>query len=118
MSWYLTIRSDAAYRRTADARVVSDYLSALPELVRTGANTFGSAPGQPWIVVTLAMSRDGSYADLGVAVPTINLIDIVCSYDHDEHWYDALASRIAALLGWEALDEHEERLVWAAAPDA
>ena len=112
MSWYITIRSDPGYGRTADPETITAFLRTLPELVQTGVNTFAAAPGHPWVSVTLAMSDQGSYVDRGVRFPAVNLVDIVCSHEHPESGYDALASRIAALLDWEALDEHAERVVW------
>jgi hypothetical protein len=112
MSWYITVRSDSSYRRSVDADRIVTFLRSLPELVQTGANTFAAAPGHPWVNITLALSNDGSYADLGVRIPTVNLVDIVCSYEHAQDGYDTLASRIAAFLDWEALDEHAERKIW------
>jgi len=112
MSWYITIRSDPSYRRTVDATRITAFLRTQPELIQTGVNTFAAAPGHPWVSVTLAMSNDGSYADRGVPLEAVNLVDMVCSYEHAERWYDALASRIAAFLEWEALDEHAGRKVW------
>jgi hypothetical protein len=111
MSWYITIRSDPDYGRTADPNTIAAFLRTLP-LVQSGVNTFMSAPGQPWVSITLAMSNQGSYADRGVPLAAINVVDMVCSYEHDESWYDALASRIAAVLGWEAVDENAERKIW------
>lgn len=112
MSWYISIRSDPRYRRTVDPARITEFLRAQPELVQSGVNAFAAAPGHPWVSITLAMSDDGSYADRGVQLEAVNLVDIVCSYDHAESWYDALASRIAAFLEWEALDEHAGRKVW------
>jgi hypothetical protein len=112
MSWYVTIRSDSDYSRAADPRELVAFLRSLPELAQTGANSFREAPGEPWVSVSLAMSDRGSYADPGRPLPSVNLVDVVCSHEHDERWYDALAARIAAFLGWEALDEHAGRVVW------
>ena len=111
MSWYLTIRSDSTYSRTADSGSLVAFLRSLPELVQTGPNAFGSAPGQPWVHLTLAMSDRGSYADHGKPIPSVNMIDLICSDEHDESWYNALAAHIADFLGWEACDEHTERTV-------
>ena len=112
MSWYITIRSDPSYARTVDADSITAFLRALPELVQTGVNTFAAAPGHPWVNITLAMSNHGSYADLGVRLSAVNLLDIVCSDEHAQSGYDDLASRIAKFLDWEALDEHAERRIW------
>lgn len=112
MSWYITIRSDSNYGRTVEPDRIAAFLRSLPELVQTGVNTFAAASGHPWVSITLAISEQGSYADRGVRIPAVNLVDIVCSYEHAESWYDALASRIAAFLEWEAVDEHAERRVW------
>jgi len=112
MSWYLTIRSDSTYSRTADPDALVVFLRSLPELVQTGVNSFSGAVGQPWAHLTLAMSKCGSFANHDRSLLTINLVEVVCSYEHSESWYDALAGRIAAFLGWEALDEHAGRIVW------
>ena len=112
MSWYLTIRSDPTYSRSTDPDALLVFLRSLPELVQTGVNSFGGAPGQPVVHLTLAMSNDGSYTNQGRPLPSVNLVDVVCSHEHDESWYDALAGRIAAFLEWEALDEHAGRTVW------
>ncbi len=42
----------------------------------------------------------------------INLLDMVCSYDQPEAWYDSIAARIASSLGWQAVEEHADRKVW------
>ena len=111
MSWYITIRSDSCYGCTIDPDRITAFLRTLPELVQTGVNTFAGAPGYPWVSITLAMSDQGSYVDRGVRLAAVNLVDIVCSYDHAESGYEALASRLAAFLDWEALHEHAERTV-------
>jgi hypothetical protein len=111
MTWYITIRSDPSYAGTVDPDSIVTFLRSLPELVQTGTNTFAAAPGHPWVSVTLAMSNQGSYADLGVRLPAVNLVDMVCSDEHAADGYDALASRIAAFLDWEALDENAERKI-------
>lgn len=53
-----------------------------------------------------------SMPEFPIRPPAVNLMDIVCSHEHPESGYDGLASRIAAFLGWEALDEHAARAVW------
>jgi hypothetical protein len=112
MSWYLTIRFDSDYSRAIDARGLVAFLRSLPELTQAGDNAFQAAPGQPWVNVTLAMGDRGSYAVPGQPLASVNLVDVVCSDGHDASWYDALAGRIAAFLGWEALVEHAGRVVW------
>lgn len=112
MTWYLTIRSDADYSRSADAERLAAFLRSLPELVQTDVNTFANAPGQPWVSLVIAMSNRGSYANRGTPLPAVNLVDVACSYEHDESWYDALGAKIAEFLGWEAVDEHADRTVW------
>ena len=111
MWWYLTIRADPNYSRAVETDALVEFLRSLPELIQTETNTFSNAPGQPWVSLTLADSRDGSYADHGERHPFVNLVDVVCSDEYDGGWYDALAARIAAFLGWEALEATADRTV-------
>jgi hypothetical protein len=114
VSWYLTIRCDAAYSKFIPASQAIDVLMGLSELRQSGPVSFESAQGMPWVSVIVAKAdRSGSYA-IGDLVPSaVNVIELVCSsYSEDMVWYDALASRIACALGWEAIEERECRRVW------
>ncbi|WP_020472934.1 hypothetical protein [Zavarzinella formosa] len=112
MSWYLTIRSDADYSRFTPTAPLVEFVAAISELRQTGPVTFEAAAGQPWVAVILAMcGPDGSYASDGAFVPTINVVELVCSDSADPMWYKALASRIAMFLGWSAFEDREERQI-------
>jgi hypothetical protein len=90
-----------------------EFLSALPELQRTGPDAFRAAAGQPWVSVIVAASDPaGNYSSDGELPPRVNLVELVCSYSGDPSWYDALAGRIAGFLGWVAFEHHERRQVW------
>lgn len=113
MSWYLTIRSDAEYSRSVETAALVELLATLPELRQTGPVAFASAPGAPWVAVTLAACRpDGGYASDGSFLPRVNVVELVCSSSGDPAWYESLAGRIAAFLGWSAFEDAENRQVW------
>lgn len=113
VSWYLTIRPAGERPTVADTRRLVDFLASLPELRQTGPISFEAAPGQPWLSVVLAKTGPtGGYASDGAFLPMIDIVELVCSYHGDSAWYEALAGRIAAFLGWEAVEEHEGRQVW------
>jgi hypothetical protein len=110
MAWYLTIRADSHYSRTAASEPLIEYLRTLPELAQTGSMEFRDAPGEPWVCLVLAMSRNGGYAVSGELLPVVNVVELVCS-DGDEDWYESLAARIAAFLDWEAVEESGDRII-------
>ena len=113
MSWYLTIRSDAGYSRFAPTAPLVEFLAAMPELRQTGPVAFEAAACQPWVSITLAAcSPAGNYAADGAFVPSVNVVELVCSDAGSPAWYDALAGRIAGFLGWSAFEDHEGRRVW------
>ena len=113
MSWYLTIRSDATYSRSADTGRLVSFLAAVPELRQTGPSAFASANGEPWAsVVFAACDPAGNYAGNGPAPESVNVVELVCSDAGDREWYDLLAGRIARFLEWEAWEDHGERRVW------
>jgi hypothetical protein len=108
----LTIRSDPGYTQFAATASVVEFLGSLPELRQTGPVAFEAAAGHPWVdVILAACDAAGSYASDGAFVPTINVIELVCSDAVDPKWYDELAGRIAGFLGWTAFEEHEGRQV-------
>jgi hypothetical protein len=112
MSWYITIRSDAHYTRAVDSGALSAFLRSQPELIQAGSGGFESAPNQPWVsLATVLCDPNGSY-NTSEPAQTVNLVDMVCSYEYEEGWYDALAVRIASFLGWEALEEHASRKIF------
>jgi hypothetical protein len=113
VAWYLTIRSDARYSSFVATAPLVEFLAARPELRQTGPVAFQAADGQPWVAVTMAeCSPEGNYASDGAFLPRVNVVELVCSHTGDPGWYESLASRIAAFLGWEAVEEHEARRVW------
>lgn len=113
MSWYLTIRSDDRYSAYAATAPLVEFLTAMAELRQTGPIAFQAADGQPWVAVMMAAcSPAGGYATDGEFLPRVNVVELVCSYSGDPAWYDALAGRIAAFLGWSAFEDHAERRVW------
>jgi hypothetical protein len=120
VSWHLTIRSDAAYSRSTVTRDLIELLSDIRELRQSGPASFEAASGTPWLSLVVATADPaGCYTIDGPPQPLVNLVELVCSTNEDATWYDALASRIASALGWEAVEEHEGRRVWppAAASD-
>lgn len=113
VAWYLTIRSDARYSSFATTAPLFEFLAAVPELRQTGPVEFQSADGQPRVAVMMAAcSQEGNYATDGQFHRRVNVVELVCSYSGDPAWYDALAGRIAAFLGWSAFEDHAERQVW------
>jgi hypothetical protein len=99
--------------QVAETRQLVEFLATLPELRQTGPVAFEGAPGQPWVSVILAKrGSTGGYHTDGSFIPKIDIVELVCSSSEDSSWYDGLASRIAAFLGWNAYEEHENRLVW------
>ncbi len=113
MSWYLTITPAVGQAPVAEAQPLVDFLADLPELRQTGPVAFEGAPGQPWVSVVLAKTGPtGGYASDGSFIAAIDIVELVCSDAGDASWYDRLAGRIAAFLGWVAVEEHENRQVW------
>jgi hypothetical protein len=113
VSWYLTIRGAPDYSRFAATAPLVEFLGTLSELRQTGPVSFQAAGGQPWVhLILTACKPDGGYSPDGAFLPHFNLVELVCSYSGDPAWYDALAGRIAAFLGWSAFEDHEERQVW------
>jgi hypothetical protein len=112
VSWYLTITPSHG-QPNADTRLLVEFLSGLPELRQNGSVAFEGAPGQPWVDVILAKNgpSDG-YSSDGSFIPFIDIVELVCSDSEDEIWYERLAGRIAAFLGWPAIEEHGGRQVW------
>lgn len=89
-----------------------EFLATLADLRQSGPVTFEGAPGQPWVHVILAKSAPtGGYASDGSFIPIIDIVELVCSHSENADWYDRLAARIAAFLGWVAV-EKENRQVW------
>lgn len=118
MSWYLTVRFDQGYSEFAKTAPLVQFLAAMPELRQTGPVAFESTTGQPWVAVILATcSPTGSYATSGAPVSAVNVVELVCSAYGDPAWYEALAGRIAAFLGWSVFDDQELRQVFARAND-
>lgn len=113
MSWYLTLRSDPAYLGHAPTGPLLAFLATLPELQQTGPMDFTAAPGAPRVSVLLAdCDSHGGYACHGRWLERVNVVELVCSHDEPAAWYEALAGRIAAHLGWSAFEDAEERQVW------
>jgi hypothetical protein len=113
VSWYLTIRSDAQYSQFADTAHLVGYLASIPELRQMGPTLFGSATGQPRVLVMMAAcSPAGNYSNDGEFIPQVNVVELVCHYDGDPTWYESLASRIASFLGWSAFEDNEDRQIW------
>lgn len=113
MTWYLTLRPDAAYSHPTPTAPLLAFLAAQPELRQSGPMAFESAPGQPSLHLVLACCRpDGSYTCDGILLPQVNVIELLCSYLGDPGWYESLSIRIAELLGWSVFEDTAERQVW------
>jgi hypothetical protein len=75
--------------------------------------TFEAAEGHPWVHIILAQTNaDGGYASDGSFLSFVDIVELVCSYDGDQDWYDSLAIEIARFLDWTAVEENAERRVW------
>ena len=113
MTWYLTIRSDAAHARFTATTALVEFLCGLPELRPTSPIGFESETWRPWVAVLLAVSSPaGDYVSDGAYPPEVNVVELACSHSFDAWWYESLAGRIAEFLGWSAFEEHEGRRVW------
>lgn len=100
-------------QNTVDTAHVVAFLASLRELRQTGPVGFVSAAGQPDVPVILALAgAPVRCVSHGEFIPRINLVERVCSHAGESAGYDALASRIAAHLGWVAVEEQAERQVW------
>jgi hypothetical protein len=109
----LTIRGASDYSRFAATAQLVEFLAAMPELQQTGPVQFEAAADRPWVHVILAnCDPKGNYCTDGTLLPRVNVVELVCPYSGDPTWYDALAGRIAAFLGWSAFEDHEQRQVW------
>jgi hypothetical protein len=85
----------------------------MPELRGTSPGAFGPAVGFPWVAVILAScTPEGNYANDEPPPAFVNVVELVCSDASESTWYDALAGRIAAFLGWSAFEDHNRRQVW------
>jgi len=103
---YLTIRSDASYSRSAPAEELVGLLATLPGLRQSGPMSFEATPGSPWVSVVLAECDTlGNYSCDGLPRRRINVIEVIGSASGDDEWYEGLAARTAAFLGWEAVEE-------------
>ena len=110
---YLTIRSDGNYSRSAPTETLVEHLASLPELRRSGPTSFEAAPGSPWVSVILAeCDAKGNYSCDGSPKRRVNVVEVIGSCSADPGWYDHLAIRIAAFLGWEASEDHRDRRLW------
>ncbi|QQP94454.1 hypothetical protein [Lysobacter enzymogenes] len=113
MTWYLTLRPPARRPEAIPAQPILDWLAAQPELRQVGPAEFDAADGQPWVHVIVADGdANGNYATGAKAPERVNIVELICAYERDEDWYEALALRIAAHLGWEAFEESIGRRLW------
>jgi hypothetical protein len=113
VSWYLTIRGASDYSQFAPTAQLVEFLAAMPEFRQTGPVQFEAADGQSLVCVILAnCDQRGNYCTDEVFLQRVNVVELVCSYSGEPTWYDALAGRIAAFLGWSAFEDKEERQVW------
>ncbi|MGO6946860.1 hypothetical protein [Rhizobium johnstonii] len=113
MSWYITIHPPQT-QLTSDTEQLVEFLKTLPELQQLRPASFGSAPGQPWLDVTIAKATEaGNWSSDGSFIPRFDRVELVCSArDPRQDWYDELAARIAKFLGWVAVEEHTKRVIW------
>ncbi|AFY92278.1 hypothetical protein [Chamaesiphon minutus] len=114
MTWYITITSDDKHSLSIETTSLVTFLSSIPVLQQTSPVTFGNAIGSPWVDIILAKCNDrGGYSSYHEYIPTIDIVELVCSaYEHRE-WYENIATQIAEFLGWEAWEEGEERQICA-----
>ena len=111
MSWYLTIRPDPSFSRATPVGPLVEYLLTLPELVQAGPQEFRNPPGSPWAALCFSEADGaGNYAVRGDLPPAVNVVVLVCG-DGGEEWYESLALRVAAFLGWEVVEEHTGRTI-------
>ncbi len=108
---YLTVRSDASYSRFILTEELVRFLATLPGLRQSDPMSFEAAHGLPWVTVILAECNTlGNYASDGLPSRLINVIEVIGPASSDEEWYECLANRIAAFLGWEVVEEQSSRL--------
>ena len=114
MSWYLTIRSGETHSKHVATSDVVQLLAGMgDELRQTGPGTFEAAPDKPWVHVVIASANaSGCYATNETPPPVTNIVELICSDFENAAWYDSLGRRIAEALGWEAIEEREDRRIW------
>ena len=86
-------------------------LASVPGLKQSGPTAFDALPGFPWVRNILA-ACDGAqcYAISQDGVRAVNIVEVVYSDFGDSEWYDTVARRIAEFLGWQAIEEHSDRM--------
>ncbi|MEV7783295.1 hypothetical protein [Kitasatospora sp. NPDC088351] len=113
---YLTVRSDCRYSESTPASVLVECLDSVPGLRRTDLAFYEAEGGPDWLHVTLAAcDSTGSYAVHEGTVPQrVNVVELICSSGGGPPAYEAaqaLAARMAALLGWEVADPESDEVL-------
>jgi len=114
MSWYITLRADAQYTGFVAAEDLCGFLAAQPELQQMGPQEFVNANACPPLRVVMASCQaDGGYSIAPKQVfAQVNVVELLCTYSAPPEWYEALATRIAVFLGWQAFEDSEGRQIW------
>ena len=104
------------HSRSAAVGSLVEFLRSLPELRQSGPIEFCNAAGFPWLCLTLVQADSaGNYSSNGLLQPTFNKVQLICSAGEETldavKWYESIAGRIAAFLGWEADDEDNDDLI-------
>lgn len=105
---YVSIIPPSRWDTSSDTDRLIAHLRNLPRLRQVNAMSFGSAPGHPWVDVTLLnASGPDSWASDGTFSPRFNRVEMVCPCEEPPQWYDALAAEIAAFLRWRVVVEED-----------
>lgn len=116
MTIYLQIRSDTGHSRSVTLEWLVLAIASWPQLQQRGADQTAFQvvrDGVPCASLqAFSCSSDGSYAIRRGAPPPerVNLLELWFAYEENVNsaWYEALAVRLAQLLGWEAWGEDDD----------
>lgn len=111
---YLTIRPSSLAGPPSDTRWLVAFLQTLPDLQQKHPVSFGNAPGKPWVDVTIVKTTgSGGWGSNGAFIPLFDRVVLVGTESPPNYgWYSALAAQIAEFLGWEAIEDGEDRLIY------
>lgn len=114
MYCYLTIRPSSPAGPPSDTRRLVAFLQTLPDLHQKHPVSFGNAPGKPWVDVTIVKATgSGGWSSNGTFIPLFDRVVLVGTESPPSYgWYSALAAQIAEFLGWEAIEDGENRLIY------
>jgi hypothetical protein len=109
--WQLLLRAAPPRPAFVSTSPVIMFLQEWPELVHASPLVFRAAPDHPWISLRLRHSG-AAPAQRDQYTAIIDRIEIECADQHARGYYEQLAGRLAAYLGWTAWTEPGQRIVW------